>query len=281
MAVSPLSGTTSLRVDVVLQPRNPTQLASYVWVVSTPGSSQYRHYLSERGFVSRFGPSAGTIESVTRALVGAGLHPGSVSGNGLSIPVRATAARLATAFSTGFEQYRVPGGRVAFANHRFQVTGTLAPLVQTVVGLDNLSLATPGSRRATSGGSLATPGPEAGSGGSQPCSTAVADATSEDAYTTSPVASAYSFSSIYGQGDLGAGQTVALYELQGYGTADVAAYQSCFGTATPVATIDVDGGPLAHSGVGEADVDIEQVVSLAPATHIVVYEGPDTRQRGL
>ncbi len=77
-----------------------------------------------------------------------------------------------------------------------------------------------------------------------------------------------------------AGQTVALYELQGYGTGDIAAYQSCFGTATPVSTVDVDGGPLAHSGVGEADVDIEQVVSFAPAAHIIVYEGPNTDAGG-
>jgi subtilase family serine protease len=281
VAVSPLSGTTPLRVDVVLQPRNPTQLTSYASAVSTPGSSQYRHYLSERAFVSRFGPSAGTIESVKRALVGAGLHPGSVSANGLSIPVRATAGQLATAFSTGFEQYRVPGGRIAFANTTApQVTGTVAPLVQTVVGLDNLTLPTPGSRRSTSGGALATPGPEAGSGGPQPCSTAVADGVTEGAYTTNVVASAYGFSSIYGKGDLGAGQTVALYELQGYGTADIAAYQSCFATTTPVSTVNVDGGPLAHSGVGEADVDIEQVLSFAPATHIVVYEGPNTDSGG-
>jgi subtilase family serine protease len=281
VAVSPLSGTTPLRVDVVLQPRNPTQLASYASAVSTPGSSQYRHYLSERTFVSRFGPSAGTIESVKRALVGVGLHPGTVSANGLSIPVRATAAQLATAFSTGFEQYRVPGGRVAFANTIApQVTGTVAPLVQTVVGLDNLTLPTPGSRRATSGGALARPRPEGGSGGPQPCSTAVADATTDGSYTTNQVASAYGFSSIYGQGDLGAGQTVALYELQGYGAGDITAYQSCFGTAAPVSTVDVDGGPLAHSGVGEADVDIEQVLSFAPATHIVVYEGPNTDAGG-
>jgi subtilase family serine protease len=281
VAVSPLSGSTSLRVDVVLQPRNPAQLTSYALAVSTPGSSQYRHFLGERGFVSRFGPSAAAITSVERALVGVGLHPGRVSANGLSIPVRATAGRLATAFSTGFEQYRVPGGRVAFANTAApQVTGTVASLVQTVVGLDNLTLATPGSRRSTSGGALATPRPEGGSGGPQPCSTAAADAVTDDSYTTNEVASAYGFPSIYGQGDLGAGQTVALYELQGYGTADIAAYQSCFGTTTPVSTVNVDGGPLAHSGVGEADVDIEQVVSLAPTAHILVYQGPNSDAGG-
>ncbi len=59
VAVSPLSGTTTLRVDIVLQPRNPGQLTSYASAVSTPGSSQYRHYLGERAFVSRFGPSCG------------------------------------------------------------------------------------------------------------------------------------------------------------------------------------------------------------------------------
>ena len=48
----------------------------------------------------------------------------------------------------------------------------------------------------------------------------------------------------------GSGQTVALYELQGYQTADIAAYQSCFGTSTPVTTVDVDGGPTGRLGGG-------------------------------
>ena len=280
-AVSSLPRTTALSVDVVLQPRDPVGLRSYAEAVSTPGASQYRHYLTVQEFVSRFGPTESTIASVKQALASAGLQPGGVGANHLSIPVRATAGQLASAFSTGFTRYRVSGGRIAYANITApQMSGSVAPYVQTVVGLDDLSLPTPAIRHSTFGGALAKANPHGGTGGPQACSTAVTDARNEDSYTTDQVASAYGFPDLYGQGDLGSGQTVALYELQVFRASDVATYQSCFGTDTPVTTVDVDGGPLAHSGVGEADVDIEQVSGLAPDTHILVYEGPNTDSGG-
>ena len=91
--VPPVPAAT-LSVDVVLQPRDPAALASYAQAVSTPGSAQYRHYVTVAQFVSLFGPTRRTVESVKQALVDAGLHPGAVSGNDLSIPIRATAAHL-------------------------------------------------------------------------------------------------------------------------------------------------------------------------------------------
>ncbi len=276
-AVSPLPTSAALSVDVVLQPRDPIGLTAYAEAVSTPGSNHYRHDLTEPEFVRRFGPSAGAIAAVKQALAAEGLRPGPVSANHLDIPVRATAGQLASAFSTGFAQYRVPGGRIAYANTSApQVAGSVAPFVQTVVGLDDLVVPTPAIAHSASGGVEPKAGRHGGSGGPQACSTAATDATEDDSYTTDQVADAYGFPALYEQGDLGSGQTVALYELQGYGAGDIAAYQSCFGTTTPVTAVDVDGGPLPHSGVGEADVDIEQVTVLAPDTRILVYEGPNT-----
>ncbi len=275
--VSPLPEATTLSVNVVLQPRNPSALTAYAQAVSTPGTDLYRHYLSVRQFADRFGPTPSTIRSVDRALGNVGLHPGIASTNGLSITVRATAGQLSAAFSTGFERYRVSGGRIAYANTAPpQISGAVAPFVQTVVGLDDLSLAQPASQQSPAGGSHAAEEPHVATGGPQPCAKAVTDASDDDSLTTDEVAAAYGFSNLYKQGDLGSGQTVDLYELQGYGSKDISTYQTCYGTSTSVATVLVDGGPLANSGVGEADIDIEQVLSLAPETHILVYEGPNS-----
>jgi hypothetical protein len=280
VAISGLPSRAALRVDVTLRPRDPAGLAAYALAVSTPGSGRYRQYLDTRQFAARFGPTRRAVDSVTHALEAEGLHPGSVTPNDLSIPVRATAGQLSRAFSIGFRQYRVRSGRVAFsttAPPRF--AGSTAPFVQAVVGLDDLTVATPAARQSPAGAGSPAAGTGAGThvatGGPQPCATAVADGVSEGSYTTDQAASAYGFSNLYGQGDLGAGQTVALYELQGFGVSDIASYQACYGTAALVTTVIVDGGPLKHSGVGEADVDIEQVSSLAPGAHIVVYEGPN------
>ncbi len=68
-------------------------------------------------------------------------------------------------------------------------------------------------------------------GGPQPCSAAVSGARTHMAYTADQLASAYRFSSLYGAGDKGAGQTIALFELEPDNASDIAAYQSCYGTS--------------------------------------------------
>ncbi|MGO8870792.1 MAG: protease pro-enzyme activation domain-containing protein [Acidimicrobiales bacterium] len=276
---APLPPTASLGVSVTLQPRDPAALAAYAAAVATPGSGHFRQYLDTRQFVARFGPTPHALDSVTQALVAAGLHPGAVAADHLSIPVMATASQLMRAFATGFRQYRVRDGRVAYANTvPPRVAGAAAPYVQAIVGLDDLALAAPAAQQQATdsvppAGSLT--GPHTATGEPEPCATARADA-GGGTHTTDQLASAYGFSKLYGQDDFGAGQTVALYELQGFGAGDIASYQACYGTSASVATVDVDGGPLKHAGVGEADVDIEQVSSLAPGAGILVYEGPNT-----
>ena len=271
-----LPGTTPLNVDVVLNSRDPAGLAAYARSVSTPGSADFGHDLTVSQFASRFGASPSSIEAIDSDLASAGLQAGTPSANDLSIPVDATATQLSSAFSTSFRQYRIGGGRLAYANTAApQLSGSIAPLVQTVIGLDDLTVASPAletsrAQASTSG----QPIPHVVTGGPQPCSTAV-NISGSGSYTTDQVASAYSFSSLYGQGDLGSGQTVALYELQGFSATDASAYQTCYGTSTAVSTVNVDGGPLTGSGDGEADVDIEQVASLAPKVKIIVYQGPN------
>jgi subtilase family serine protease len=113
-------------------------------------------------------------------------------------------------------------------------------------------------------------------GGPQPCSAARAAAPSQAAYTADQIASAYGFSGLYGAGDQGRGQTVALYELEPYASSDISAYQSCYGTHASVSNVLVDGGAGGGPGQGEAALDIEQVIGLAPQATILVYEGPNS-----
>jgi hypothetical protein len=275
--LTPLPREADIEVDVTLQPRDPAGLATYARAVSSPGSNLYRHYLAPGQFDDRFGPTTEAIQSVEQALRADGLHPGTISGNHLSIPVRATAAQLSSAFSTGFQQYKVRGGRVAYANTSAPlIAADAAPYVQGIVGLDDLNVPTPTAMHGRSVGAPGAPTSEGGSGGPEPCSTAVDDARSEDSYTSDQLAAAYGFPSLYSAGDLGAGQAIALLEFQGYSASDIATYQSCFGTNTPITAIDTDGGPTRGSGVGEADGDMENIIGLAPDTDILVYQAPDT-----
>ncbi len=112
-------------------------------------------------------------------------------------------------------------------------------------------------------------------GGPQPCSAATAVTASHLAYTIDSIAAAYGFPSLYAAGDQGAGQTVALYELEPLDPNDLAAYQACFQTATPVSTVNVDGGPTPIAdGDQEASLDADIMLGLAPQAHVIVYAGP-------
>ena len=74
----------------------------------------------------------------------------------------------------------------------------------------------------------------------------------------------------------GTGRTLALYELDGYDSSDVAQYEASYGLPqVPLQNILVGSADgTAGSGAGEVTLDIELMIALAPgATSIIVYEG--------
>ena len=288
--IGALASTTEIPLDVTLTPRDPAALASYASAVSTPGSGVYHHYLTVSEFRQRFGPTSSQIQLVDASLAAQGLHPGTVSANGLSIPLSSSAGEIGHAFSLSFERLSLADGRQAFANQQApQFVSPVAGLVQGVIGLNDLTPAQPlGLAHASAGGVRVAPNASAAAStgatsGPQPCSKAVGDAPGDDAYTADELASAYGFTSLYGAGDLGAGETVALYELEPDKTSDISAYQSCYGTDASVSDVTVDGGAgnADHGyGSGEAALDIEDVIGLAPAASILVYQGPNNSGTG-
>jgi subtilase family serine protease len=64
-----------------------------------------------------------------------------------------------------------------------------------------------------------------------------------------------------------------LFEEEPFNPADIAAYQHCYGTSASVSTVNVGAGPGEYkSGLGgEAELDIEQVIGLAPKANVIVY----------
>ncbi len=263
----------------MLAPRDPAGLAALASAVSTPGSPQYHRYLTVAQFAARFGASAASVATVEADLRAQGLTTGALAPNGLSIPVSADAATASHAFAVSLRRWREPGGRTVFANTSDpRLPPALHGAVTAVLGLDNVPAAAPASlirarevlhaRRALAA-SPRTPG-------RAPCAR-VSPAGSGGPYTVNQVADAYGLGSLYSSGDLGAGVTVALYELEPYSASDIQSFQTCFGTSTQITNIPVDGGPgSTGAGSGETALDIENVIGTAPSSHIEVYEGPNT-----
>jgi subtilase family serine protease len=278
--------STKVRATVALAPRDPAALAAYASAVSTKGSDSYHHYLSVREFAQRFAPAPAEVTAIRDRLRSRGLTVGTPGANGLSLPVTATAAVASAAFRTQIESYATAAGATGYATRApQQLAAGLGAGVQGVVGLTTVAPKTSiVERKATSAGAsdvhadaaTATPATTSGNTatGPQACQSAAASASVNNVYTSNQIASRYGLSSFYAAGDEGHGVTVALYELEPFSASDIAAYQSCYGTSTNVEVEPVDGGAGTGAGSGEAAMDIEDLIGLAPQATIRVYEGP-------
>ncbi|HEY3772340.1 MAG TPA: protease pro-enzyme activation domain-containing protein [Solirubrobacteraceae bacterium] len=265
-----LAAGAPLDVTVALAPRDPAALQRYATAVSTPGSAGYHRYLSVSDFRGRFAPTDAQIASVRSALSAEGLSPSAASANGLEISVDGTAQQFSRAFSVSFDQVRLAGGRVAYTNTAPPtLPSAVAPLVQDVVGLDSLQQVHSDALHRTRAASGPLARPRVATGGPQPC----AAASGSGALTADQLASSYQFSSLYGAGDEGAGQTIALVEFEPDDPADIAGYAACYGVSTAgISDVTVDSGVGAGTGQGEAALDIEDVLGLAPQATILVYQ---------
>lgn len=272
--------TTQLHLTVTLQPQDPAGLAAFANAVSTPGSPEYRDYITPAEFAQRFGATPAAVQAVETSLRAHGLDPGPVSANSLSIPVTATAGQVGQAFSTSFSRVALASGTSAIVNQQApSLDSGIASDVQSVLGLNTLSTAKPLLIHAHTATALAQgQRPHVVTGGPQPCAAASQTSTSMGGYTADQIAAAYGFSGLYQSGDEGAGQTVAIVELEPYDPNDIATFERCYtlnGQAVNplIANIPVDGGAGSGPGQGEAALDIENVIGLAPQARIAVYEG--------
>jgi subtilase family serine protease len=263
---------------VALAPRNAAALARYAQAVSTPDSTVYHHYLTPQQFVRRFGPSDADVARIRRVLRAHGIATGALSRNRLALTVAAGPAGFATDLvSTGHGRSGTSTAAVVpLLPHAIAglVQGVVTPAASTP---QSSAIVEPRQRptaHALTGVTSTTT--TSSTAGAQACPAAQAASTADGSYTAGQIASAYGMSSYYDAGDEGAGVTVALYELEPFSASDVAAYQACYGTDATVRTVAVDGGAGSGSGGGEAAMDIETVLGLAPQASIEVYEGPAT-----
>jgi hypothetical protein len=274
-----LPSSQTLHISVALRPEDPVGLQALATSVSTPGSPDFRHYLTPDRIRARFGQSGPVLGAVRSWLAGAGLTVGPTTGDGLLVPASGSPSQVEAAFSTTVARIELPG-RTAYANLSApEVPAPLAPLVQTIGGLADLV--------EPAGGAHSIPGEESTSGGPGPGDGAVARVCPQvtrlrsapgGARVMSPVtvSSLYAMGSLYQRGWLGQGVTVGLFESGGpYDPAAISLYEQCFGVDTPVVSVPVAGGSVGTDYNEEATLDIEDVIGLAPGVTIRVYNAPE------
>lgn len=251
----------NLSAAVTLKLHNTAELNRFLTAVGDPQSVEYHHYLTPQQFTERFGPTQAEVAKVTAFLSAEGLRIAKVSGNRQVVDVEGTATQLESAFSTRIGNYTDSvSHRRYFANDDApKIPADIAGLVTGIAGLDNHTVL---KHNHTSRPKAAAPH-DAPGGGFDP-------ATLNAAYDTAPM------------GANGSGQTVGVWEFDGYQQSNVDTYDQQFGLQTsPEQTVSVDGSNYDGApgqGQVEVELDIEVIHAIAPAAKQLVYEAPNSDQ---
>ena len=153
VVTGPTPASETVTSDLALKPLDPAALDAFVAAVSTPGSPEFRHYLTKDQFGPLFGPSAATIAGARSWLASEGLRVGTTSPDGLLIPVTGSVAAMERAFGVSVVDTHLASGRSArYVTSAPAVPPALAPEVQGLIGLSSVAMARPQIVPARAGG---------------------------------------------------------------------------------------------------------------------------------
>jgi Pro-kumamolisin, activation domain/IPT/TIG domain len=273
---------------VVLKPWDNSALMRFIAAVTDEKSQFFHRYLPPGAFAGRFGPTPLALSAVRARLRANGLQVRGVSSDGLLVRFSGTARQVEGAFHTRLENYRLRDGSVRrAATSSITLPSTISGSVAAVVGLDDLVQAHPvGVLRAPASDSGKIRSPRTVSfshppGSPKACPAATVAARRLGGLTDDQIGHAYGAFGLYGSGDFGAGQHIALYELEPFLRSDIKTFDTCYFGAHAAAgmlkrlhVIPVDGGQPTGTGSGEANLDVEDISAIAPQATIDVYEGP-------
>jgi len=261
-AVSRLAATNELHLAIGLPLRNQEAMKTLLQQVYDPASPNYRSFLSPDEFAAQFGPTAADYQAVIHFARTNGLKVVGGSSNRTLVDVVGKVADIERTFHVSLRAYQHPKEARQFYAPDAEPTVDAALPVLSVYGLNNFKLPKPLNHRSTSKG------------------------TSFGHYATgsSPSGSywGYDFRNAYAPGVTltGTGQSVALFECDGYYPFDVSSYLAATGlpsvTLTNVLIDGATGQPSGFGGEVEVALDIDMAISMAPGlSQVIVYETPD------
>ena len=240
-----------LKIDVALAGQDPATLAQAVAAVSTPGSPDYRHYVTPAQFTASYGPLPAEVDQVTSALRSDGLDVGDLQPDSNLLPVTGTrvgcggglrdVARDRAGARSGPRRRqhlgprrpglavgrRQRGGRaqrrVRRALHAQALTrcgGVPAGLFAGHLGLlEHRPLLDP---RAPGPPGSTTEAPEQGQAGEEPhaqtpqACAAAQDTSTSGIYTSTEMSDIFGLNQLFAQGRTGIGKTIAVVEFEQY-----------------------------------------------------------------
>jgi len=168
-----VSAGSSVKFDLVLKLRNASAAAGFVRAVSSPGSRQFHHYLSDAQWSARYGPSRAEVTKAKAWLRANFFKVRSVPKDRLFVTATGTARRVERVFGVTLCYYMGGGHKVRLANGALSIPASMAGIVSGAAGV-NQSIATTGLAQAGATKSVKPadqePAPPAGFRNPQPCS---------------------------------------------------------------------------------------------------------------
>jgi len=255
------------RMDIAfgLPLRNPEGLTNLLREIYRAGSPSFHQYLTPEQFTASFGPSEADYQAVIRFANAHGLTITGIHANRTLIDANGKAGDIENALHVHLCTYRHPTEHRTFFAPDAQPWLELSTPVLAVGGLHDYTTPYANLREAL-------PGPPVWNQSQNGSGT-------NGSYLGGDFRAAY----LPGVSLTGAGETVGLFELDGYNVSDITNYEYLAGVTNlvPLQNVLVDGFSGVADGSGEtqeACVDIEMAIAMAPGlSNIIVYEGNQGR----
>jgi uncharacterized repeat protein (TIGR01451 family) len=258
-----LSTTNRLNLSISLPLRNQEALTNLLQQIYDPASTNYHHYLNPEQFTEMFGPTESDYQAViafakANGLLVTGTHP-----NRTLLDVSGKVPDVEKVFHVTMQVYQHPHEVRKFYAPDVEPSVDLAVPVLHVTGMNNFELPHPVFKIK----SLDKQRQFAATTGSGPSGNFMG----------------IDFRNAYAPGVTlnGSGQTVALFEMDGYYTNDILYYEQVNGLPNVALTNVLLGGfngiPVDPNAVVEVSLDIEMAIAMAPGlSQVMVYEAPVT-----
>jgi len=265
--------STPARRMLLLLSRSPQREAALNKLLEeqqTPGSPNYRHWLTPAEFGQKFGPADADIQTVTAWLQQQGFAVDSVSAGKSVIEFSGTAGQVRQAFHTALHKY-VVNGKDYWANASDpEIPAALAPVVEGPVSLNNFPRK-PLMRRfglfSRDKNGVISPQFTVSSGSNTYY--AVAPADFAIIYNTNPLLQS---------GTNGAGQTIAVVGVSNVHLQDVTDFRNLFDLGAGNTSVVIDGPDpgIVAAVEGESLLDLEWASAVAPGASVVLVSAEDT-----
>jgi len=249
--------TQRLNLAIMLPIRNYGEMMDLLKRQHDPASPDFRKFLSVDEFTEQFGPTKDDYQAVVAFAKANGFTVSYTSKNRMVVDVNGSVEQIEKTFHVMMAVYQHPTEDRTFYSPDREPSLNLSVPVNRIVGLNNFSIPRPKLQRAPAGYEISSRLTGSGPGGQ---------------YLGSDMRAAY-----YGNGPLtGSGQSVGLFEFDGYNLSDVNGTFDGQTYTVPINNVIVDGASAGSDGNdGEQVLDIVQAISMAPGLNqVLVYIGP-------